>query len=63
MEETAVKEIAKICGFSVTNHLGKYLVIPLLHNRVTKARYQEIVDKVEKNYLDGMQYIYLWLGM
>ena len=36
-------------GFATTDNLGKYLEMPLLHNRVTKAIYQEIVANVDKS--------------
>lgn len=42
------KMIGNILGFSITNDLGKYLGMPLLHSRVTKKTYQSITDKVEK---------------
>lgn len=48
VKQATAKNIAKECGFSVTNNLGKYLGMSLLHNRVTKATYQEIVDKVDQ---------------
>ncbi|KAH9770621.1 reverse transcriptase domain-containing protein [Citrus sinensis] len=35
-------------GFTVTADLGKYLGMPLLHGRITKATYQEILDKVDQ---------------
>ncbi|OMP13818.1 putative ribonuclease H protein [Corchorus olitorius] len=30
-----------------TNDLGKYLGVPLIHERVTKATFKEIVEKVQ----------------
>lgn len=42
------KSISKALGFTITNNLGWYLGMPLLHSRVTKNTYQDIVDKVEK---------------
>ncbi|CAL9006204.1 unnamed protein product, partial [Prunus brigantina] len=41
------KEISYICGSPLTNDLGKYLGMPLLHSRVTKATYESLVDKVK----------------
>ncbi|CAL8076880.1 unnamed protein product [Prunus armeniaca] len=41
------KEISYICGSPLTNNLGKYLGMPLLHSRVTKATYESLVDKVK----------------
>ncbi|BFG41163.1 hypothetical protein CerSpe_274360 [Prunus speciosa] len=40
--------IATICGSPLTTCLGKYLGVPLIHTRVTKATYQEIIDKVQR---------------
>ncbi|CAL8098742.1 unnamed protein product [Prunus armeniaca] len=39
-------DISHICGSSLTNNLGKYLGMPLLHSRVTKTTYKNLVDKV-----------------
>ena len=33
--------------FLVTKNLDKFLGMPILHSRVTKATYQEILDKVQ----------------
>ncbi|CAL9017859.1 unnamed protein product, partial [Prunus brigantina] len=41
------KEISYICGSPLTNDLGKYLGMPLLHSRVTKGTYESLVDKVK----------------
>lgn len=41
------QSIAAITGFTFTNDLGKYLGVPLLHNRVTKATYAYIIKKVQ----------------
>ncbi|CAL2225697.1 unnamed protein product [Prunus armeniaca] len=41
------KEISYICGSPLTNNLGKYLGMLLLHSRVTKATYESLVDKVK----------------
>ncbi|KAH9735402.1 putative ribonuclease H protein [Citrus sinensis] len=38
----------KMLGFSVTDNLGRYLGMPLLHSRVFKNTYQGIVDTVER---------------
>lgn len=40
------KEISLICGSLLTENLGKYLGMPLLHSRITKATYGGLVDKV-----------------
>lgn len=40
--------IATISGSPLTDCLGKYLGVPLIHKRVTKDTYHEILDKVQK---------------
>ncbi|CAL8176297.1 unnamed protein product [Prunus armeniaca] len=42
------QNIASICGSSLSDNLGKYLGVPLIHTRVTKDTYQDIIDKVQK---------------
>ncbi|XP_061993910.1 uncharacterized protein LOC133711840 [Rosa rugosa] len=40
------KSISRTCGSPLTKDLGKYLGMPLLHSRLTKHTYSEMVDKV-----------------
>ncbi|CAL2237693.1 unnamed protein product [Prunus armeniaca] len=40
--------IAAISGSHLTTSLGKYLGVPLIHTRVTKQTYQEVIAKVQK---------------
>ena len=40
--------IGTTLGVLVTNNLGDYLGMPLIHSRVNKDTYQSILDKVEK---------------
>ncbi|CAL2276143.1 unnamed protein product [Prunus armeniaca] len=40
--------IAAISGSPLTASLGKYLGVPLIHTRVTKQTYQEVIAKVQK---------------
>ena len=42
------EEISEAFNFSRTNELGKYLVMPLLHKRTTKATFRRIPNKVTK---------------
>ena len=42
------KELASELGFSLTSNLGKYLGMLLLHSRVTKGTYSEILEKVKR---------------
>ncbi|GMJ06884.1 hypothetical protein like AT3G24255 [Hibiscus trionum] len=43
--------IAQEFGFTVVSDLGKYLGVPLLHSRVTKATYAYLLDMVQKRLL------------
>ncbi|KAH9666870.1 reverse transcriptase domain-containing protein [Citrus sinensis] len=45
---TLANGIGKALGFSVTNNLGRYLGMPLLHDRVSKKTYQSIIDKIDQ---------------
>ncbi|KAH9734293.1 putative ribonuclease H protein [Citrus sinensis] len=45
---TLASGIGKALGFSVTNNLGRYLGMPLLHDRVSKKTYQSIIDKIDQ---------------
>lgn len=40
------EEICYTSGFQVTDDLGKYLGVPLLHHRVNRGTYQFVIDKV-----------------
>ncbi|PKI68846.1 hypothetical protein CRG98_010903 [Punica granatum] len=40
-------EIHEVCGFLVTEDLGKYLGVPIIHKRVTKQTYYRIVERVK----------------
>ncbi|XP_061998979.1 uncharacterized protein LOC133716290 [Rosa rugosa] len=40
-------DISKICGSPLTNDLGKYLGMPLIHSRVNKNTYASIFDKIQ----------------
>ncbi|CAL9001792.1 unnamed protein product [Prunus brigantina] len=42
------QNIASISGSPLSDNLGKYLGVPLIHTRVNKDTYQEIIDKVQK---------------
>ncbi|KAI5351228.1 hypothetical protein L3X38_004119 [Prunus dulcis] len=42
------QNIASISGSPLSNNLGKYLGVPIIHTRITKDTYQEIIDKVKK---------------
>lgn len=42
------KDIANICGSPLTNNLGTYLGVPIIHNRIVKNTYRNITDKMQK---------------
>ena len=45
---TLASGICKALAFSITNNLGRYLSMPLLHDRVPKKTYQSIIDKIDQ---------------
>ncbi|KAK2660241.1 hypothetical protein Ddye_006774 [Dipteronia dyeriana] len=40
--------LANICGSSITKNLGSYLCVPLIHGRIKKDTYREILLKTQK---------------
>ncbi|KAL5768233.1 hypothetical protein ACOSQ2_015016 [Xanthoceras sorbifolium] len=42
------RDIARACGSPLTDNLGKYLGLPLLHDRVNKNTFREILEKVQR---------------
>ncbi|KAK2642352.1 hypothetical protein Ddye_024115 [Dipteronia dyeriana] len=42
------KALAAVCGSPITQNLGNYLGVPLIHVRVTKGTYNEIIEKTHK---------------
>ena len=59
---TLTSGIGKALGFSVTNNLGRYLGMPLLHDRVSKKRIKVLLTKLISGFQDGQQSICLWQG-
>lgn len=53
--------ISCILLVSITNNLGKYLAMLLLHSRVSKCTYRDILEKVEQR-LSGWNAIHLSLA-
>lgn len=43
-----IKRIIGTLGFWAASDLGKYLGMPIQHKRVTKATYQEILEKFDR---------------
>ncbi|KAM5573208.1 hypothetical protein ABKV19_012976, partial [Rosa sericea] len=46
-EEDLAAQISDICGSPLTDDLGNYLGVPLLHSRVTPETYKGLVEKVQ----------------
>ncbi|VVA29155.1 PREDICTED: ribonuclease H At1g65750 [Prunus dulcis] len=44
----AAQEISNICGSPLTDNLGKYLGVPLLHYGPNKATFNSLLDKVHR---------------
>lgn len=40
--------LAQTCGSPLTQDIGKYLSVPLIHNRINESTYSEVIDKVKK---------------
>ena len=45
VNRTFAKELADVCGSPITQNLGNYLGVPLIHGRITKDTYKEIFEK------------------
>lgn len=41
-------QICHVSGFQMTNNLGKYLGVPILHEKVNRRSFKFILDKVDK---------------
>lgn len=55
------RNVSRILGMSSTRDLGKYLGVPLIHGRVTKSTYREIIEKVSSR-LNGWKAQFLSLA-
>ncbi|KAL7201937.1 hypothetical protein ACSBR1_033599 [Camellia fascicularis] len=47
MGEKNIRNLSALCGIPLTQDLGKYLGIPLLHNRVSRVHFSSICDKLQ----------------
>ncbi|EEF39542.1 conserved hypothetical protein [Ricinus communis] len=45
------KSLGDMLGYKVVSNLGKYVGIPLLHSRITKSTYQDILEKMDRRLL------------
>ncbi|KAK0588170.1 hypothetical protein LWI29_035325 [Acer saccharum] len=41
------RELADICGSPISQNLGNYLGVPLIHGRITRGTYKEIIEKTQ----------------
>ena len=48
IQDHKMNEICGILGMSATDYLGKYLGVPTINGRTTKATYKHVVERVEK---------------
>ncbi|CAN1121711.1 Putative ribonuclease H protein At1g65750 [Linum perenne] len=42
------REVSECLGIAATQNLGRYLGVPVIHGRVTKATYEYILDRMDK---------------
>ncbi|KAL7224711.1 hypothetical protein ACSBR1_026069 [Camellia fascicularis] len=42
------KKLSQQCGISLTQDLGKYLGVPLIHSRVSRNIYNGVIEKIQK---------------
>ncbi|CAL8166302.1 unnamed protein product [Prunus armeniaca] len=54
------RQVAAISGSPLIDCLGQYLGVPLIHKRVTKATYLEIVEKVQRVCVEESYSFYGW---
>ncbi|KAI8563661.1 hypothetical protein RHMOL_Rhmol03G0126400 [Rhododendron molle] len=47
VQRNKARRISDFCGIKLTNDLGKYLGVPLMHKRMSKQDFNHIVDKVQ----------------
>lgn len=41
------RHLSNFCGIALTNDLGKYLGVPLLHKRTNRSHFKHIIEKVQ----------------
>jgi len=46
--QVMAERICKVLEMSCTDDLGRYLGVPTLHGQVTRATYQGVIDRVDK---------------
>ena len=50
--EGKIEEVCTILSIERMGHLGRYLGVPTIWGRVTKATYQQVVERVKKRLAD-----------
>ena len=50
VNHTQAKEISDHLGFSTSANLGKYLGIPLHHDRIIKATYNHVLEQIQNKF-------------
>ncbi|KAK3198400.1 hypothetical protein Dsin_021815 [Dipteronia sinensis] len=48
IKESDVRRIATVCGSPLTDNLGKYLDVPLIHERISNQTYSKLFEKTQK---------------
>ena len=48
LNHNKVSQTIETLGFQLTNDVGQYLGMPLIHKRTSKFTYKEIVDRIQK---------------
>lgn len=61
MPEAAQQEMERLLGFKWVLDLGRYLGVPLIHDRVTKRTYETVLSKADK-WLAGWKAITLLMA-
>ena len=52
VDNAIVKSLSTLSNVPLTNNLGTYLGVPIVHGRVTKNTYDHLLDKVLKKLAD-----------
>ncbi|KAK3211992.1 hypothetical protein Dsin_016698 [Dipteronia sinensis] len=47
VSHSIARVLANVCGSPVSKNLGNYLGVPLIHGRITKDTYKEIIEKTQ----------------
>lgn len=47
IDRNKARRLSIFCGIALTNDLGKYLGVPLLHKRSSKKHYKYLIEKVQ----------------